>query len=76
MTYEEGKKPLSFKYDIFNADGNFIGRTELENYGRSPYSYNGLPLPFNVVSKNNLIYCLREKESGYQELVVYRMKWE
>jgi len=28
------------------------------------------------IAKNDLLYCIRVKESGYQELVVYRMKWE
>ena len=29
-----------------------------------------------VQLKNNHLYCLREKESGYKELVVYKMRWE
>ncbi len=31
---------------------------------------------FTVRAKKNRLYCLREKESGYKELVVYRMMWE
>lgn len=76
MTYERGKNPNSFIYDIFNPDGYFIARVELDNYGVSPYSYNELPLPLSVESKNGHIYVLRDKESGYKELVVYKMKWE
>jgi len=76
MTHERGKNPSSFIYDIFNSDGYYIARIELDNYGVSPYSANELPLPLSVESKNNRIYILREKESGYKELVVYRMKWE
>ena len=29
-----------------------------------------------VIAKQNYLYGIREKESGYKELVVYRMKWE
>jgi hypothetical protein len=76
MTHERGKNPNSFIYDIFNPDGYFIARIELDNHGFSPNSYNELPLPLQVVSLNNRLYCLREKESGYKELVVYKMKWE
>lgn len=77
-THERGKNPSSFIYDIFNPDGYFIARIELDNYGRSPYSYipELLLLPLSVISKNNHIYCLREKESRYKELVVYRTRWE
>lgn len=72
MTYEKGKKPREFIYDIFNSEGAFISRTCLDNYGQIGVSWDPLP----VVAKNNKIYCLREKESGYKELVAYRMNWE
>lgn len=76
MTYERGEGPNSFIYDIFNPDGLFIGRMELENYGNLATSPIINPLPLDVVAKNNRIYCLREKESGYKELVVYKTRWE
>jgi len=76
MTYEKGKGPNDFVYDIFNPDGIFTGRIELGNYGNLASSPIINPLPLNVVAKNNLLYCLRDKESGYMELVVYRMMWE
>jgi len=76
MTYEQGQGTNVFIYDIFNPDGMFIGRIELDNYGSSPFSVTRIPVPLDVVAKNNRIYCLREKESGYKELVVYKMRWE
>jgi hypothetical protein len=69
MTYEKSKNPREFVYDIFNPDGIFIGKMSLNNYGGTHRS-----LPIKV--KNNRLYCLNEKESGYKELVVYKMKWE
>lgn len=76
MTYERGDSPNGFIYDIFNPDGLFIGRIELDNYGNLATSPIINPLPLDVVAKNSRIYCLREKESGYKELVVYKMRWE
>lgn len=49
--------------DVFNRDGAFIARKSL-------------PKSFGIKSKKNLFYCVREKDSGYKELVVYKMRWE
>ena len=76
MTYERGKGPNDFIFDIFNPEGLFIGRIELGNYGNLATSPIINPLPLNVVAKNDRIYCLREKENGFKELVVYRMQWK
>ena len=76
MTYERGDNPNGFIYDIFNPDGLFIGRIELDNYGNLATSPIINPLPLDVVAINNRLYCLREKESGFKELVVYQMRWE
>ena len=69
MTYEISSNPREFVYDIFNPDGIFIGKMSLDNY-RGTYR------PFPAKAKNNRLYCIREKESGYKELVVYKMRWE
>jgi len=69
MTYEISNNPRKFVYDIFNPDGIFIGKFNLDNY-------NGMYNPLPVKVKNNRIYCLREKENGYKELAVYNMKWD
>jgi hypothetical protein len=74
MTFEISSNPREFVYDIFNPDGIFIGKVNLNNYGLSNYGGKYRSLPLKV--KNNRIYCLRQKESGYKELVVYKMRWE
>jgi len=61
QTYEETSEGSSY-YDIFNANGEFIGQTEFEGD--------------QVKFKGDRVYCLKQKESGYKELVVYRMIWE
>ena len=72
MTSEKGKNPREFIYDIFNSDGVFIGRFGLDNYGQSGAQL----IPFPALSKKDHIYCVREKESGFKELVVYKMIWQ
>lgn len=64
MTNEKGKNPEEYMFDIYNPDGIFIARKSL----------NG-SLGWATVKQDRL-YCLNEKESGYKELVVYKMKWE
>ncbi len=72
MTYEKGNNPREFMYDIFNADGAFVGRIGLNNYGQSGARL--VPLP--ALSKNNRLYLVREKETGFKELAVYTMTWQ
>jgi hypothetical protein len=67
MTYEAGKMANEYIYDIFNPDGVFIGRMSLDNY--SDFR------PLEAKAEKKRLYSMREKESGYKELVVYRMKW-
>ncbi|MCJ7486166.1 MAG: 6-bladed beta-propeller [Candidatus Aminicenantes bacterium] len=68
MTREPGPDPGEFMYDIFSAEGVFIGRTSLGNSGPS--------YPRTARASNGRMYSLNEKENGYKELVVYRMIWE
>ncbi len=61
QTYEESNEGSPL-YDIFNEKGEFIGRTEFEGY--------------QVKFKENRVYCLKQKENGYKELIVYQMTWD
>ncbi len=82
MTHEKGEGEKDFIYDIFNPDGIFISRTVLDNSGNilgaPPFQGLSSPWggPYDARVKNNQLYYLRGKKSGYQELVVYKMKWE
>jgi len=66
MTYEESQPSGEKIYDIFNAGGVFIGRVSIAG------SYS----PVIRKIKNSLLYCYRVKDSGYKELLVYKMIWE
>ena len=69
MTYESGKNPGEYVYDIFNKDGVFILRTSLDilhgSYGR-----------LEAKALRGRLYCLQEKASGYKRLAAYEMIWE
>jgi len=61
QTYDK-QSDGGYACDIFDSEGVFIGRIELEGS--------------LVKCKRDRLYCLVEKGSGYKELVVYKMKWE
>ncbi len=74
MTYEKGEEPREYIYDMFNPAGVFFSKMRLDNYGHLEYF--GGEGPLDVRAKADRLYCIREKESGYKELVVYKMRWE
>ncbi|MFZ2053759.1 MAG: hypothetical protein WAU81_06140 [Candidatus Aminicenantales bacterium] len=59
--------------DVFNAEGVFIARASLGNYDLLKDIWEGNTL--GLKAKNGRIYCLKEKPSGYKELVVSRLIW-
>jgi hypothetical protein len=71
MTYEKKEDSGEYVIDIFNADGVFVGRKSLRVF----FSYMTELFLWATV-KQNLLYCKNEKESGFEELVVYKMIWE
>ena len=70
ITNEKGNNPGEYMCDIFNPAGIFISRASLTGIMET-----GLIL-LPPLAKKDQLYCIREKESGYQELVVYRMRWD
>jgi len=67
-TFEEGENPGEFLFDIFNEDGVFIGRISLNIWIWEVHLWAKI--------KANRFYCLREKDSGFREVVVYKMIWQ
>ena len=68
MTYEKGTSPNEWIFDIFTAEGVFFGRVPIKSHMDSRQ--------VAIRAKHNHIYSICEKESGYKELVVYKMRWE
>ena len=70
ITNEKGNNPGEYMCDIFTPAGIFITRASLAGVTET-----GLIL-LPPVARNDRLYFIQEKESGYRELVVYKMKWE
>jgi hypothetical protein len=69
MTYELGKAPGEFIFDIIDTDGAFIGRTSL----------NIVPPGLGRILariRGDRLYAVQEKPSGFKRLAVYRMTWK
>jgi len=62
-TYEEGERPGEALLHIFNPEGIFIGTKSLKESRSRKF-------------KNNRMYSVYRKESGFEELVVYKLRWE
>ena len=62
-TYEKGEKPNENIIDIFNSEGIFIGRKSLPEAKVRKF-------------KNNRLYCVYEKESGFEKFIAYRINWK
>jgi 6-bladed beta-propeller len=72
MTYERNENGEGFVHDVFNRDGILMARVPLGNYGILGRALNHL----RATATNGRFYRLWFKESGYPELIVYRMVWE
>ncbi len=67
-TFEAGLEKGQYVHDIFNSNGVFIGRTGFDLSFDREYEY--------ARSKNAQIYGFSENEAGFEQLSVYRLKWE
>jgi hypothetical protein len=76
MTYEMGENSEEYLFDIFNPEGVFIARKSLDVFLSGNLFEPGNPIDSWAVMKHGRFYCLREKESGFKELVVYKTEWE
>ncbi len=70
MTYERGINPEEYMFDIFNPEGVFIGRKSLRGFSILEM------LPLNLKIRNDHFYYIEDKESGFRQVEVYKMKWE
>jgi len=67
MTYER-EKPDEYIFDVFDQEGFLISRVSLKDFS--------LPEGLRGIIKNDYLYCVFEKESGFEKLVVYRISWK
>lgn len=72
MTYEQSENKEAYIHDVFDKDGVLIARVPLGKYGILGRALN----PLRAAAANGRFYRLAFKESGYPELIVYRMVWK
>jgi len=73
MTFEESPHKGEYICDVFDPEGRFISRVGLGNFAEWD---NIVRSHLVVIARESRIYCNQQKERGYKELVVYKMKWE
>jgi hypothetical protein len=74
-TFEQGAGPGEFVIDIFDGSGTFIGQFNLNLYAGMDVLEQVPRIDSWTVMNNGRFYCLREKGSGYLQLVAYRVHW-
>jgi hypothetical protein len=62
-TYEEGEETREALLYIFNPEGMFIGIKSLKEAQARKF-------------KNDRLYCVYRKDSGYEEFVAYKVSWK
>lgn len=76
VTFEPGNNQGEYKTDVFDAGGVFYCQLSLKLFLNAEISPSNRPWDDSVTIKNDTLYCIQEKESGFKELVVYKMTWE
>jgi len=71
--YERGPNKNEYIHDVFSPEGVLVSRVNLPGFGSSMYPGRELN---RAKIKNQIYYCIREKENGYKELVVSGIEWE
>ncbi len=69
VTFEKGENASEFWCDIFNQEGAFVARASL------PVQFSRDTFPIYALVKNQQLYCVGEKENGFQQLKVFSMSW-
>lgn len=76
ITFEGGIESGENRVDIFDPEGVLVGKVSLDIFLNDPFFTPGAPLDSWVTMKDNRLYSLRMKDSGYKELVIYHTIWE
>jgi len=75
VTFEPGKNQGEFMTDVFDAEGVHCSRLSIKPFLNADIFWTNGPYDEWVSVKNNILYCIQEKESGHKELVAYEIKW-
>ena len=72
-TYEKDNVTGQNMCDVFAPDGTFIQRVPLGYFDIMKWWWLGQSR--DVVVRNGRMLCIREKEDGFREIVVYSLRW-
>ena len=59
--------------DVFSPDGTYIARAPLGYFDILKWMFEGQP--GDVVIRNGRVLCVRDKDSGFREVIVSSMIW-
>jgi hypothetical protein len=76
VTFEPGKNQGEYMTDVFDTEGVLCSQLSLKLFLNAEIFMMDRPWDDWVTVKNDILYCIQEKESGHKELVAYKMKWE
>ncbi len=76
MTFEPGDNSGEYLTDVYDEDGILISKCSLNLLLNDDILAPGGAFDSWTSVLKNRLYCIREKENGFKELVVYKMRWE
>lgn len=76
VTFEQGNNQGEYKTDVFDTEGVLCSQLSLKLFLNAEIFMMDRPWDDWVTVKNDILYCIQEKESGHKELVAYKMMWE
>ena len=72
-TFEPGYNKGEFMIDVFDTEGVLFSRLSLRLLLNGEIIWQDTPTDSWVTVRNDILYCIQEKESGHKELVAYEM---
>ena len=75
-TFEPGYNEGEFMIDVFDIEGVLFARLSLMLLLNGEIILQDTPTDSWVTVKNDILYCIQEKESGHKQLVAYETKWK
>lgn len=76
VTFEPGNSDGEYMTDVFDSDGVLFSRLSLKlHLNKNVFLPDGHWDSW-VTVKNDVLYCIQEKESGHKKLVAYKIMWE
>ena len=76
VTFEPRNNQGEYMTDVFDTEGVLCSQLSLKLFLNAEIFMMDRPWDDWVTVKNNILYCIQEKENGYKELVAYKIIWE